>query len=201
MGSPVSGSSATSPRRYFSRRRRLDSESPASVAAAGFASVIRTGPGSRRGGGWSGLERHRQDLQAAESKVRPPDEGRGLESEVGHAAQHRPEGDLPLDPRERRAEAEVSGPAEGEVTVVLAGNVETIGVGEALGIAVGRAHHRNDYLARADLAPAHLHIGGGEAARVLARTLVPEKLLDRGRDEGEDAPEPRELGRVPQERQ
>src|SRR5262250_837558 len=58
--------------------------------------------------------------------------------QLGPPLEQRVDGDLALDAREGGAEAEVDSPPEGDVTVVRARDVETIGVGELSGITVGR---------------------------------------------------------------
>ena len=80
--------------------------------------------------------------------------GRSCSAIREHAPEQGLEGDLALDPRERGAEAEVGRPPEGDVAVVLAGEVEPVGIREPFGVAVGRAHDRDHRLALADHAVA-----------------------------------------------
>src|SRR5258708_463562 len=125
MGPWRSGPRPRSPRRYFSRRRRFDSDSGTGAGGVdGFALALMRG--------------------------------------------------------KRRAGAEGGGPAEGDVAVVLAGDVETVGIGEGLRIGVGRPHHRDHRLPLPDPAPAQVEILGRDAGGVLARALVTQQLLDRG---------------------
>src|SRR5207248_10656872 len=64
--------------------------------------------------------------------------GRG-QRELRQPLHERVDGDLALHARERGAEAEVDAPAEGDVAVVGARDVETVGVGKLCGVAVGGA--------------------------------------------------------------
>src|SRR6185312_14263953 len=66
---------------------------------------------------------------------------------VGEAAGERGERQLRLEPPEAGADAVVRAPAEGDVLAVGAREVERVGRGELLGIAVGRAEHEKDALA------------------------------------------------------
>jgi len=121
--------------------------------------------------------------------------------QVGEPPQQRREGDLALDPGQRRSEAEVRGPAEGEVTVVGPAEIEAVGVGKASGIAVGGPHHGDDGLAAADELVAEDDVLGRQASGVLAGTLVAQQLLDRGRDQRRVAPQALELVGMAQQRQ
>ena len=113
----------------------------------------------------------------------PPHDGIGREPQRPHAGQEGRERQLGLEPRERRAEAVVAGPAEGEVAVVRPADVEPIGVREPLGVAVGRGHHRDDRLPLADRPAAELAVRRGEPGGVLDRALEAEELLDGRWDE------------------
>ncbi len=112
-----------------------------------------------------------------------PHERSGRECQI-RQLQQRFEGDLALDARERRAEAEVCRPAEGEVPVVGAVNVQPVRVGESLRVAVRGPDHRHHRLSLADRLPADLHIFRGQARGVLDRAFVAQQLLDSGGDQG-----------------
>ncbi len=77
----------------------------------------------------------------------------------------------------------MSGPTEGEVTIVLAGDVQGIGIREALWISISCSHHRDDRLPLANRLAAKNHVIGSQARRVLAGAIVSEQFLDGGRDE------------------
>src|SRR5919197_2723616 len=89
----------------------------------------------------SAAQRDRQRGETSKGEVGSPDQRPRLELEARESAYEGLQGDLALDPRERRAEAKVRGPAEGEMAVVGAPEIEAIRVGESLGIAVGGADH------------------------------------------------------------
>src|SRR3954451_23220410 len=61
----------------------------------------------------------------------------GGQLHVGEPAEHGREGDLAFQAGQRRAQAEVGAAAECEVAVRGAADVEAVGVGELLGVAVG----------------------------------------------------------------
>ena len=91
--------------------------------------------------------------------------------------------------------------AEGDVRVGVAADVEAIGVGEHRLVAVGRCVVDDDLVARGDLLAGELGVLGGGAAELDDRRGVPQHLLDRGRDEPEIGPQPRELAGVAGQRQ
>src|SRR5437879_11637667 len=99
-----------SPCRYCSRRRRLASDRRALSPAI--------------------LERDLQPGETPQSQVRAPHERIRPQGQLRHAPEHRLEGGLPFDPRERRSKAEVRSPAECHVAVVAPGNVEPDGIRE-----------------------------------------------------------------------
>src|SRR5947199_6211180 len=63
-------------------------------------------------------EAHRQCLQAAQREALAVLRLRGRQLELRHAAHERADRDLSLDARQRRPEAEMDAPAEGDVPVV-----------------------------------------------------------------------------------
>jgi len=73
-------------------------------------------------------------------------------------------GDLPFHAGERGAEAEVGRPAEGQVPVVLACQVDPVGIAEALGIPVGGAHHGDHRRALGDVFPPRTAPAGARRA-------------------------------------
>ena len=74
-------------------------------------------------------------------------------------------------------------PGEGNVPVILPADIEPVGIREALGVAVGRAHDGNDGLALTDQPITEHHILGGQSRGVLAGALVTQQFLDRRRYE------------------
>ena len=69
-------------------------------------------------------------LQPAQAEILPPLEPFRLQAEIGEPAQQGAEGDLPLQPRQGRPEAEMRRPAECEVPIIRPGQVEAVRVGE-----------------------------------------------------------------------
>ena len=117
------------------------------------------------------------------SSERTPKAGRHwgvslVQAEIAETAQQRVEGDLPLHPGERRADAEVSAVAEAEVRVGMAPDVEALRIGELRRITIGRGEHAHDLLARLDGLAAEVEIGGRGPHHELERRLVAERLLD-----------------------
>ena len=80
----------------------------------------------------SASERHRQAGQAAQDARVAPGQvlARHGEADLGEPGEERREGDLALQPGQRRPEAGVDARAEGEVADRLAADVEALGVGE-----------------------------------------------------------------------
>src|SRR5438477_13071328 len=68
-------------------------------------------------------------------------------------------------------------PPEREMPVVLARNVETIGLREAFWVSVSRCHHGDCGLPLANLLASKLDVVRGETRGVLARRLITEHFL------------------------
>ena len=64
--------------------------------------------------------------------------------------QQEAECDLSFCAGQRGTEAEVSRPSEGEMPIVLPGEIEAVRVGETLGIAIAGGHDRDDGLSFLD---------------------------------------------------
>src|SRR5262245_42297143 len=83
------------------------------------------------------LPPHPQRRRAAQHERALPLLGRALAIEVGKPPQQRGYDDLRLDARQRCAETEVGAVPEGQMMIVLAAKIESIGIGEMRRIAVG----------------------------------------------------------------
>ena len=107
---------------------------PASFAAAGALppTIVRVGHDYRCTARFCGAEPHVQRLEAAQPEIFAPFEASAAQREVRQTPQQRGKGDLPFHAGERRAEAEMRRPAESEVAIVLAREIEPVGIGEAL---------------------------------------------------------------------
>src|SRR5580658_9217488 len=123
---------------------------------------------------------HRQSGEAPKSQIIPPDQRTRLQLETRQTANHGLKCFLPFHPRQRRTEAEMSSVSKGEVAVIDAGNIKTVGIREALRIAVRRRHHGHDRLSLADHFALPLHIFRSQTSGVLAGTLVTQHFFDGG---------------------
>src|SRR5215467_5981453 len=103
---------------------------------------------------------------------------------VLHAAHELTHRDLSLQPRERTAETEVNAAAVAEVRVVLALEVNFIGLREPVRVAVSRGVHHDDRRALRDDRPRNLDVReGGAAGPELDRRLEAQALLDPRHDQ------------------
>src|SRR5882724_166194 len=117
------------------------------------------------------------------------------------AAYERVDGDLAFHARERRAEAEVDTPAEGDVTVVGPREVQAVGIGELRRVAVSGADEGHDHLTLADRPAPDPGFRARHPRRALHGPVVPQELLDGARDEPRRFAQAAQLARVLQERQ
>src|SRR5437588_1571021 len=99
--------------------------------------------------GLPGRDPHPQRRDAAQERRAEPGDGR-RRFDPGEALGQPGEDRLRLQPGEGGAEAMVDAPAEAEWHLALACDVESLGVGEALGVAVGAADERDDDRAGVD---------------------------------------------------
>src|SRR5207244_10896787 len=99
----------------------------------------------------------------AQAKILPPDERPSLELDAVEPLDERRERHLSLDARQRRAEAEVRAPAERQVAVIRAAEVQTVGCGGALGGTVAGGHRCDARLALLDPAATQLDVVGRHA--------------------------------------
>ena len=89
--------------------------------------------------------------------------------------------------------------SEGDVPVLLAGHVETIRIGEMLGIPVGRADDGDDHGVLGDPLAPHLDLRRRPAPRALHGTVEAQELLDARLDQRRIGLEHPELVRVLEE--
>ena len=147
---------------------------------------------------------HRQRLQAVDERARPPAQRLG-----GHRQPHRAEprqqvreGDLRLQPGQRRAQAVVDAVAERQVPRSLPAKIQPVRVGVPGRIAVRRAQRDDHRVAAADARPADLDgLGGEPVGRVVDRVHVPEQFLHRAAKQRRVGLQPGELARVEQQRE
>src|SRR5258707_1524098 len=116
--------------------------------------------------------------QPSQSEIRSPNEWRRLEGPIGEPAQHQLEGSLPFDARERRAEAEVSRPTEGEMPVVAASDVQPIRIRKPLRISICRGHYGNYGLALTNSLSTKDRAFRSQPRGMLAGAFIAQQLLD-----------------------
>ena len=126
----------------------------------------------------------RQGFQAAQAEVFAPDQRLAGQLKIGEPVQQRFEGDMSFEAGQGCAEAEMGGPAEGEMAIVGAIEIEAVGIGKSLGIAIAGGHHGDHRLPLANLLAAEHHVIGGQPGGVLAGAFVAEQLLDGGGHDG-----------------
>ena len=119
--------------------------------------------------------------------------GHGVVAEHG---QRLLQGDLRLEPGQRRAEAAVHALAEPEVTEPPAGHVEPVWIGEAALVTVGGAVDQHHPTAGRDGHPVQRDLAGRGAADQLQRGGQADRLLHGVRDERRLLPQQRALVRV-----
>src|SRR5216684_3663681 len=190
----VAGGSA--PRKYFSSRARLASESsvvfdiplfPFIIWQRGqsnpyyFPQSIFLRPPRKTLQDKKVSKRHRQSGQAPQTKVFSPGDWTGIKAKIWHSTQHRLEGDLAFYACQWRTKAEVAPPCKGHVPVILAANIEPIWIRETLWIAVRRTHHRYDRLTLANRFPSENHIFRSQAGRMLAGAFIAQQFFNGGR--------------------
>jgi len=125
------------------------------------------------------LQSDGEGFEAAEAEVGHP-LGRGGEAHFGEALDEAKDGDLSFEARELAADAEMRAGAEGQMLVVLAADVEHIGILELLGIAIGGAQHAKNRRLLEDADAADFDLFLGDARGVLNRTFEAQKFLDGG---------------------
>src|SRR6185437_10861335 len=86
-----------------------------------------------------------------------------------------------LEPRQRRADAEVNAGAETHMGVRRPLGAKRVGFGEALGIAVGGAEQKADFLALEQLDAGELYLLQRVAVKEMERRIEAQQFLDRRR--------------------
>ena len=127
------------------------------------------------------LQRQRREAAHAD-RVHARDPAR-LDPVVREAPPELLEHDPALEPRERRAQAEVRALAEGDARVGVAAQVVGVGVREGALVAVGRAEQQHHPLPGGDLDTVQRHRPVRDPHDPLARVVVAQRLLDPARDQ------------------
>src|SRR5262249_34599820 len=91
-----------------------------------------------------------QLAQTTQPHVVPPDEMVGPQHDLPCAPQQGGKGDVALKARQRRAEAKMCSGTEREVLIIRARDIEAVGLGKALRIAVCRSHNSDHRLPATD---------------------------------------------------
>src|SRR5688572_19149352 len=92
------------------------------------------------------LKRHGKRFQAAEQEARLAADRAVNQLKTGEPLENGAEGKLTLQAPQGRSDAVMASVAEGDVLVARSGNVEPVGVGELLRVAVGRRQRDEDHL-------------------------------------------------------
>src|SRR5260370_23620247 len=121
----------------------------------------------------------RQRFQRAEGDARLIVQLLGSYLQVGEALRERLEDLLTFHPSQGRPEAVVNPISESHVRVRLSGNVEPVGIGEHLGIAIGGGDEPADAIVLAHHLVAHLDIPRGDPLDRLDRRVIAQALLGR----------------------
>src|SRR5262249_8965463 len=106
-----------------------------------------------------------------------------------------------LDTAEGRPRAEVDPEPEGQVVVRMAGDVESVRIGECLWVAVGGSDRGENGIPRPDRLAANLEVGYRGPRDHLGAAVESEKLLDGLLGERRLGAQPFELATIAQERQ
>src|SRR6516165_5169271 len=143
-----------------------------------------------------------QRFQAAQSESRPPLRIVGIvEPEIWQMAQQRIYGDLSLDTGELGPKAMMDAAAERERTTLPPRDIEAVGIGKGLRIAIGGAKQAKDRLALGEIHAADLDILERGAPDDLDRRIVAQEFLDRTADQRGIFPQESQLVGVSEKRQ
>src|SRR6202041_2464708 len=99
--------------------------------ASKFPILVSTGDARR-------LKAYRQSGKAPEPQVISPHHGTRLQFETRQTPNDGLQGFLTFHPRQSRTETEMSSVSKGEVPIIGTAHIKTIGIREALRVAVGR---------------------------------------------------------------
>ena len=138
---------ACAPRRHHARRdarcaRRRSQDRAALSRDGSTPTASHDASATRACCGGASCPRRRKRLKTPEQRHRPPAQllHRNRKAQARQAAEQRLERDLGLEPRERRAEAEVAAATESEVPgVALGREIELVGRGEPRRVVIGGA--------------------------------------------------------------
>src|SRR2546426_1321686 len=114
--------------------------------------------------------------------LEPPESGL-FDAEAWKAPKDRRQCDLAFDPSKRGAETKMDAVPEGQVAVRHPSDIEPVGLGELGGIAVRRAKHGPDSLARSDDSAVELDLQFGDTRDALDWTVVAKQFLNGGLDQ------------------
>ena len=119
-----------------------------------------------------------------------------MELNIGHLVEQQVKGHFTFQAGQRGTYAKVNSRAEGEVSIVLPGNIESIGFGKFHGIAVGGTNHSPHPLSLLDLFTAHLEILCCQSRDPLYRSVVSQAFFDCRADQTPIFTNPLELFRM-----
>ena len=122
--------------------------------------------------------------------------GGAASSIVGEGVEQRLEGDKAFHARQGRAQAVMDAAAEGHVLAGVAGDVQSMRLGEGGGIAVGRSQDQQDFVSFPDLVAEEVEILHGDALGDLYRPVEAQELVDRRADQLGPAPQAGRAGRA-----
>jgi hypothetical protein len=125
--------------------------------------------------GGQGLEAAKPDAPGSDRRSREPVAGKPLE-EAGQC-------NAALQPGERHADALMRALREGQVPVGLAGEIEAVGLGELLGVAIAGTDAQGDAAAGGQVMTAERHPHRGHPVAELVGAFEAQEFLDRGADQ------------------
>ncbi len=121
--------------------------------------------------------------QSAQGETLPPARRRVGQPQIRHAAEQRGEHHLGLDPRQLRADAKMDAAAERQRLQPFPCDVQPVGIGKHLRIAIGGADQCHDQVAFRECFGSEHDRLRHRAGDRLYRALEPQDFLDRVRDQ------------------
>ena len=118
-----------------------------------------------------------------------------------HPPQQGRDRQLGFKPCQGRAQTVVDTVAEGDMRVVLTGDIEPVGCGKLRRVMVGRAEHNQDLLVLLNTLAANFDLAKRNPGRHLHRPVVSQELLNRGPNQAGGGPESGQLLGMPQQGQ